>query len=102
MFLTADTAGALPLITQLLRDNGVDPGSDAIHRPDPLGYSGGHAGAARRAGRLVRPARSRALCSSIQAAIRPPSARRRIRFRGLAYDGIAAIGALVKQGKGDA
>ncbi len=25
LFLTADTAGALPLLTQLLRDNGVDP-----------------------------------------------------------------------------
>ncbi|MBK5933638.1 amino acid/amide ABC transporter substrate-binding protein (HAAT family) [Rhodovulum imhoffii] len=101
LFLTADSAGALPLVTQLLRENGM--GSNVTQ------YIG-----------LTRwdiPPATVAL-PGVQGgwfALPDPdlSARYKARFQsvyghaphpisGLAYDGIAAIGALVRQGKANA
>lgn len=98
VFLTADTAGALPLVSQLLADNGVSPAT--------IQYIG-----------LTRwdiPAQTTAL-PGVQGgwfALPDPAlyAQYRARFQsaygeephpisGLAYDGIAAIGALAKQGR---
>lgn len=100
IFLTADTAGALPLITQLMMENGIDP---AIIR-----YVG-----------LTRwdiPQATLAL-PGVQGgwfALPDPVLNQQFVVRytgafgeqphpiaGLAYDGIAAIGALVKSGRGD-
>jgi ABC-type branched-subunit amino acid transport system substrate-binding protein len=101
LFLTADTAGALPLLTQLLRDNAVNP--------DVTRFIG-----------LTRwdiPAATLAL-PGVQGgwfALPDPSLYQQYQARyqaafgevphpisGLAYDGIAAIGALVKQGRSNA
>jgi ABC-type branched-subunit amino acid transport system substrate-binding protein len=101
LFLTATTAGALPLLTQLLPEAGV--------KPEDIQYVG-----------LTRwdvPAQTLAL-PGVQGgwfAMPDPGTARRFRDRyeatygaaphsigGLAYDGIAAIGALVGAGKSDA
>ena len=101
VIFTADTAGALPLVTQLVSESGVDP---AVIR-----YMG-----------LTRwdiPAGTTTL-PGLQGgwfALPDPSLTRQFNGRysaaygeqphgsaGLAYDGIAAIGALVKAGKADA
>ena len=101
VFLTADTAGALPLITQMLSENGLSPAA--------FQYMG-----------LTRwdiPAATLSL-PSVQGgwfALPDPQLYQQYRARyqaafgetphpisGLAYDGIAAIGALIKQGKADA
>ncbi len=101
VFLTSDTAGALPLLTQLLSENGLSP--------EDTQYIG-----------LTRwdiPAATLAL-PGIQGgwfALPDPdlSARFAARYSvafgegphpiaGLAYDGIAAIGALIQAGRGDA
>lgn len=101
LFLTADTAGALPLVSQMLADNGL--GSTTIQ------YIG-----------LTRwdiPAETLAL-PSVQGgwfALPDPAlyAQYQARYRaafgesphpisGLAYDGIAAIGALMKRGSSGA
>ncbi|MBD3764087.1 MAG: penicillin-binding protein activator [Rhodobacterales bacterium] len=101
LFLTADSAGALPLVTQLLRDNGVDPAvqqfigltrwdipAATVELP---GVQGGWFA-------LPDPALYGQFQSRYSAAYgeTPPP------IAGLAYDGIAAIGALVRQGRGDA
>ena len=102
VFLTANTAGALPLLTQMLPEAGLAPGPD-------LQYAG-----------LTRwdiPAQTLEL-PGVQGgwfALPDPrlTARYRARYRdahggdphpisGLAYDGIAAIGALVEAGRRDA
>ncbi|MGR3623426.1 penicillin-binding protein activator [Pseudophaeobacter sp.] len=101
LFLTATTAGALPLLTQLLPEAGV--------KPEDVQYIG-----------LTRwdvPAQTLAL-PGVQGgwfAMPDPGQAQRFRDRyqstygstphaigGLAYDGIAAIGALVGAGKADA
>lgn len=101
VFLTATTAGALPLLTQLLPEAGVDPAT--------VQYIG-----------LTRwdvPAQTLEL-PGVQGgwfALPDPVMAQRFRERyqtayssaphaigGLAYDGIAAIGALVGAGKSDA
>ena len=101
LFLTATTAGALPLLTQLLPEAGV--------KPEDIQYIG-----------LTRwdvPAQTLAL-PGVQGswfAMPDPGKARGFRDRyeatygnaphsigGLAYDGIAAIGALVGAGKSDA
>ncbi|OIQ39456.1 MAG: penicillin-binding protein activator [Roseobacter sp. MedPE-SWde] len=101
LFLTATTAGALPLLTQLLPEAGV--------KPEDVQYIG-----------LTRwdvPAQTLAL-PGVQGswfAMPDPGKARGFRDRyeatygnaphsigGLAYDGIAAIGALVGAGKSDA
>jgi ABC-type branched-subunit amino acid transport system substrate-binding protein len=101
IFLTADTAGALPLLTQLLRDNGLSDGTMqfiGLTRwdipPATLALPGVQGGWFA----LPDPALYQQFQSRYQAAYGetpPPVA-------GLAYDGIAAIGALVRQGNANA
>ncbi|WP_442772406.1 ABC transporter substrate-binding protein, partial [Paenirhodobacter enshiensis] len=100
LFLTADTAGALPLLAQLLPQNGIDPQATKF-----LGLT-----------RWDVPNATLAL-PGLQGgwfALPDPSMNDRFQSRykaaygsaphpiaGLAYDGIAAIGALVKSGRSD-
>lgn len=96
VFLTADTGGALPLLTQLLMENGVDPVTTqyiGLTRWDiPVanltqpGVQGGWFA-------LPDPGLAQQFQSRYQSAYgAAPHAT-----AGLAYDGMAAIGALVKQ-----
>jgi len=96
VFLTADTAGALPLVSQLLADNGLSSASVqfvGLTRWDiPTatlalpGVQGGWFA-------LPDPALYAQYQSRYQAAF----AEAPHPISGLAYDGIAAIGALIKQ-----
>jgi len=101
MFTTATTAGALPLLSQLLPEAGLDPTTTQY-----IGLT-----------RWDIPAQTLAL-PGVQGgwfALPDPGVSQRFRTRyqtaygaaphpigGLAYDGIAAIGALVGAGKADA
>lgn len=101
LFLTADTAGALPLLAQLLPQQGVDPAQTKF-----IGLT-----------RWDIPPATLAL-PGLQGgwfALPDPNLNTRFKARyqtafgsaphpiaGLAYDGIAAIGALVKSGHADA
>jgi hypothetical protein len=101
VFLTSGTSGALPFLAGLLPENGVDPAkvqyiglqrwdipANALALP---GLQGGWFA-------IPDPALSNRFAGRYQAkygAAPHPIA-------GLAYDGIAAIGALVQQGKADA
>jgi len=101
IFLTATTAGALPLLTQLLPEAGLDPAATQY-----IGLT-----------RWDIPAQTLAL-PGVQGgwfALPDPAKTEQFRSRysatygaaphpigGLAYDGIAAIGALVGAGKSDA
>ena len=101
LFFTADSAGALPLVTQLLADNGVNPATTRyigltrwdippatvalpslqggwFAMPDPGLYQQYQSRYAAAFGEAPHP------------------------ISGLAYDGIAAIGALVKNGQSNA
>ena len=101
VFLTADTAGALPLLTQLLPAAGVTPQSTQYigltrwdipsQTTDLPGLQGGWFA-------LPDPAMTARFRSRYEAAY--GSAPHPI--GGLAYDGIAAIGALVSSGGSDA
>ena len=96
VFLTADTGGALPLLTQLMMENGVDPVTTqyigltrwdipAANLTQP-GVQGGWFA-------LPDPGLALQFQSRYQSAYgAAPHAT-----AGLAYDGMAAIGALVKQ-----
>jgi len=99
MFLTADTAGALPLVTQLLSENGINPSVTrfiGLTRwdipPATLSLPGVQGGwfALPDPG-LYGQFTSRYLASFGETPL-PVS--------GLAYDGIAAIGALARNGRG--
>ncbi|MDP2738036.1 MAG: penicillin-binding protein activator [Pseudorhodobacter sp.] len=97
MFLTANTAGALPLLTQLLRDNGLDPAATrfiGLTRwdipPGTVALPGVHGGWFA----LPDPALYAQYQARYQAAYGEPPHP----ISGLAYDGIAAIGALIKRG----
>ncbi len=101
IFMTSGTAGALPILTQLLPENGIDPAStqfiglqrwdipaSALELP---GVQGGWFA-------VPDPALTDQFANRYSAtygASPHPIA-------GLAYDGIAAIGALVAQGSNDA
>ncbi|MGB8812940.1 MAG: penicillin-binding protein activator [Paracoccaceae bacterium] len=101
MFLTADTAGALPLLTQLLRDNQVSPdvtrfiGLTRWDIPSATLALPGVQG-----GWFALPDPS--LYQQYQARYQAAFGEAPHPISGLAYDGIAAIGALVKQGKSNA
>lgn len=97
VFLTSDTAGALPLVTQLLSENGVDPALTqyiGLTRwdipPTTLSLPGVQHGWFA----LPDPTLSQQFTARYQAAY----GNAPVPIAGLAYDGIAAIGALVKQG----
>ena len=97
IFLTADTAGALPLVSQLLMENGLNPASiqfigltrwdiPAANLALP-GVQGGWFA-------LPDPGLIQQYQTRYQAAYGTPPHP----TAGLAYDGMAAIGALAKQG----
>lgn len=101
VMFTADTAGALPLLAQLLPENGVKPDvvkfmgltrwdipSSTLEMP---GVQGGWFA-------LPDPNMTAAFRTRFETAYGTPPHP----IAGLAYDGIAAIGALVQQGKSDA
>jgi len=99
IFLTANTAGALPLFSQMLPEAGLGPeriqyiGLSRWDTPpqtlDLPGVQGGWFA-------LPDPNRSAQFASRFQAARgNPPHP-----IAGLAYDGIAAVGALAKSGRG--
>lgn len=97
VFFTATTAGALPLVTQLMTENGVDPAVTqfiGLTRwdipPTTLALPGVQHGWFA----LPDPTLTSQFSSRYQGAYGSAP----IAIAGLAYDGIAAIGALVKQG----
>ncbi|MFN4170358.1 MAG: penicillin-binding protein activator [Pseudorhodobacter sp.] len=101
IFMTADTAGALPLLTQLLRDNRIDSSVAqfiGLTRWDipaaTLALPGTQGGWFA----LPDPALYQQYQSRYQAAFGEAPHP----ISGLAYDGIAAIGALVKAGRTNA
>ena len=98
VFLTADTAGALPLVTQLLRDNGLD--TEAMRL---IGLTRWDIPAATLAlpgvqgGWFALPDPN--LYAQYQARYQAAYGEAPHPISGLAYDGIAAIGALAKRGQ---
>ncbi|MFK7752364.1 MAG: penicillin-binding protein activator [Sedimentitalea sp.] len=101
VFLTSNTAGALPLLTQLLPETGISPSatqfigltrwdipSQTLELP---GVQGGWFA-------TPDPAKAAQFRNRYQSAYGSPPHP----IGGLAYDGIAAIGALVGAGKSDA
>lgn len=101
LFFTADSAGALPLLTQLLPENRVDPSQYQFMGltrwdipPSTLSLPGVQGGWFA----LPDPALTTAFESRYQAAFGQPP----LPFSALAYDAIAAIGALVQQGDSNA
>jgi ABC-type branched-subunit amino acid transport system substrate-binding protein len=101
VFLTATPVGALPLISQTLRDNGVDPAMQrfiGVSRWDTPrevlalpGLQGGWFA-------LPDPTRYPQFVSRYQAAYGAAPEP----IAALAYDGIAAVGALIRQGNANA
>lgn len=101
IFLTADTAGALPLISQLLVDNGVDRATTqfiGLTRWDIPAATLALPGVQDGWFAMPDPGLFAQFQSRYQAAYGAPP----VPVAGLAYDGIAAIGALARQGKADA
>lgn len=100
-FFTSDNAGAMPYLAQLLPDNGVSPanvqfiGLARLDIPPEALAQPGLQGAWMA---MPDPALSRAFYSRYAAAYGSNPHP----LAGLAYDGIAAIGALVGKGKADA
>ncbi|MGB8622424.1 MAG: penicillin-binding protein activator [Paracoccaceae bacterium] len=101
MFLTADTSGALPLLAQLLPEKGVDTQAVKLVGltrwdipPATLAMKGLQGGWFA----LPDPGLADRFNARYQTAFGEPPHP----IAGLAYDGIAAIGALVQQGKSDA
>lgn len=101
LFLTADAAGALPLLAQMLPEQGVNPAQTkfiGLTRwdipPATLALPGVQGGWFA----LPDPSLNERFKSRYQAAFGEAPHP----IAGLAYDGIAAIGALVKSGRADA
>ncbi len=98
---TSDTAGALPLITQLLSENNVDPSVQqfiGLTRWDIPPTSLSLPGLQHGWFALPDPG----LTQQFSARYRAAYGSAPLPIAGLAYDGIAAIGALVKSGRADA
>ena len=97
VFFTADTGGALPLLTQLLMENGINPATTqyiGLTRWDIPSANLTQPGVQNGWFALPDPGLAQQFLSRYQStngALPHATA-------GLAYDGIAAIGALVKQG----
>lgn len=99
LFLTADTAGSLPLLTQLLRDSGLSPAVTqflGLTRwdipPATLALPGVQGGWFALPDPSLYQQYAQRYSAAYGSAPHPIS--------GLAYDGIAAIGALARQGGG--
>lgn len=96
VFFTADTGGALPLLTQLLMENGINPATTqymGLTRWDIPSANLTQPGVQNGWFALPDPGLAQQFLSRYQATNgAAPHAT-----AGLAYDGIAAIGALVKQ-----
>ncbi len=99
VFLTADTAGALPLVTQLLSENGVNPATVqyvGLTRWDIPAATLSLPGVQGGIFAMPDPALFAQYQARYQAAFGEPPHP----VSAIAYDGIAAIGALAKQGRG--
>jgi hypothetical protein len=99
VFLTADTAGALPLVTQLLSENGVSPATVqyvGLTRWDIPAATLSLPGV--QGGIFAMP--DPALFAQYQARYQAAFGEQPHPVSAIAYDGIAAIGALAKQGRG--
>ena len=101
LFLTADTAGALPLLSQLLVDNGIDRNATqfiGLTRwdipPATLALPGVQGGW------FAMP--DPGLNAQFRARYEGAYGSQPVPVAGLAYDGIAAIGALANRAKGGA
>ena len=98
---TADSAGALPLLTQLLRDNGLSPDTSrfiGLTRWDIPAATLSLPGVQGGIFALPDPGLYSQFEARYQAAYGAPPHP----IAGLAYDGMAAIGALARQGRADA
>ncbi|MFE3836257.1 penicillin-binding protein activator [Pseudogemmobacter sonorensis] len=99
LFLTADTAGALPLLSQLLVENGADRETTkflGLTRWDVPSQTLGLPGV--QGGWFTLPDPN--LYAQFQARYGAAYGSPPHPIAGLAYDGIAAIGALARQGRG--
>lgn len=101
IFMTANSAGALPLFSQMLPENGLDPKSIqyiGLARwdtpPQTLELPGVQGGW------FAMP--DRGMTSRFQSRFAQANGNQPHPIAGLAYDGIAAVGALVKTGKRNA
>ena len=101
LFLTADTALSLPLLSGLLVDNGIDRTTTQFigltrwdNPPAALALPG------IQGGWFAMP--DPGLYAQFQARYQAAYGAAPVPVAGLAYDGIAAIGALARQGKGGA
>ncbi len=101
VFLTSGTAGALPFLVDILPENGVSPATTqyiGLQRLDIPSSALSQRGLQGAWFALPDPERSAAFRARYQAAYGGAPHP----IAGLAYDGIAAIGALVAQGRSDA
>lgn len=101
VFMTATTAGALPLLTQLLPEAGLDPATTqymGLTRWDIPAQTLALPGVQGGWFALPDPAKTQQFSSRYAATYGGAPHQ----IGGLAYDGIAAIGALVGAGKSDA
>lgn len=97
IFMTANTAGALPLLTQMLRDNRIDPSVAqfiGLARWDIPAETTGLPGV--QGGWFAMP--DPALFAQFQSRYQASFGEAPHQTAGLAYDGIAAIGALAQRG----
>lgn len=101
IFLTANSAGALPLFAQMLPENGLDPASTqyiGLARWDTPAQTLDLPGV--QGGWFALPDTGKA--AQFEARFQQDTGHPPHPIAGLAYDGIAAVGALVKTGKRDA
>lgn len=101
LFFTADTAGSLPMMTQMLRDQGLTPAQArylGLTRWDIPSATLSHPGLQGGWFALPDPALYNAFQGRYQAAYGAAPHP----VASLAYDGIAAVGALIKSGRADA
>jgi hypothetical protein len=101
IFLTANSAGALPLFAQMLPENGLDPASTqyiGLARWDTPAQTLDLPGV--QGGWFALPDTGKA--AQFEARFQQSTGHPPHPIAGLAYDGIAAVGALVKTGKRDA
>ncbi|MFN3971383.1 MAG: penicillin-binding protein activator [Gemmobacter sp.] len=98
LFMTADTAGALPLVSQLLRDSGASQQFIGLTRWDIPQQTLGLPSV--QGGWFALPDPS--LYQQYQSRYQTAFGEAPHPISGLAYDGIAAIGALVRNGQSNA